>query len=165
VSSASIDVVEEQAQVSVSLLIMHAYLILTETRSAEVASAKPASLAASTHLLATSLTSDWREHVILAAPASAPNALASCDDGRDDGSEADGARQPILAGCIKVAAAWSEAAIVVVAGGVAFCPFPSPLSVWWVGACREGRFVRAGEFVAIYEQLSRGHRTQDKSIG
>jgi len=124
--------------------------VLTETRSAEVARAKPASLAASTHLLATSLKSDWREHVILAAPASTPNALARCDDGRD-GSEAECARPPILAGCIRVAAAWSEAAIVVVATAVLLLPFPSG------GACREGRFVRAGEFV-IYAQLSGGHR-------
>ena len=114
-----------------------------------MASAKPASLAASTHLLATSLKSDCREHVILAAPASTPNALARCEDGRD-GSEAEGARPPILAGCIKVAAAWSEAAIVVVVAAV--LPF-FPL----VGACREGRFVRAGEFV-IYAQPSGGHR-------
>jgi hypothetical protein len=126
-------------------------LMLTETRSAEVARAKPASLAASTHLLATSLMSDWREQVILAAPASTPNALARCDDGRD-GSEAECARPPILAGCIKVAAAWSEAAIVVVAA-VLLLPFFSPSG----GACREGRFVRAGEFV-IYAQLSGGHR-------
>jgi hypothetical protein len=96
--------------------------VLTETRSAEVASAKPASLAASTHLLATSLKSDCREQVILAAPASTPNALARCDDGRD-GSEAEGARPPILAGCIRVAAAWSEAAIVVVVAAVLLLPF------------------------------------------
>jgi len=87
--------------------------LLTETRSAEVASAKPASLAASTHLLATSLMSDCREHVILAAPVSTPNALATWDGWRD-GSEAE-ARPPILAGCIRVAAAWSDAAIAVAA--------------------------------------------------
>jgi hypothetical protein len=88
---------------------------LTETRSAEVASAKPASLAASTHLLATSLMSGCREQVILAALVSTPNALAMYDDGRD-GSKAE-PRPLILAGCISVAAAWSDAAIVAAAPG------------------------------------------------
>lgn len=71
-----------------------------------MARAKPAILAASAHLLATSLMSDCREQVIL-APASTPNARATCDDGR-----AEEARPPILAG-ISVAAAWRDAAMMV----------------------------------------------------
>jgi hypothetical protein len=120
-----------------------------------VASAKPASFAASTHLLATSC----REHVILAAPASTPNALqASCDDGRD-GSEAKGARPPILAGCIRVAAAWSEAAIVVAAVmPFGFCPFPL------VGAYREGRFCEGGR-VRYLRAAEQRPQAEDKSSG
>lgn len=67
-----------------------------------MARAKPAILAASAHLLATSLMSDWREQVTLAA----------CDDGRaEEGSMTEEARPPILAGCIRVAAAWRDAAM------------------------------------------------------
>jgi hypothetical protein len=73
----------------------------TETRRAEVASAKPASLAASTHLLVTPLMSHCKEHAILLT-------LATCDNGRD------GSRPPPILVCIKVAAAWSDAAIIVV---------------------------------------------------
>jgi hypothetical protein len=79
--------------------------LITETRRAEVARAKPASLAASTHVLATSCT----EQVILAAPL---NALATCDVGRD-GRQAE-LWPPIFAGfsCIKVAA-WSAIVVTI----------------------------------------------------
>ena len=82
----------------------------TETTSAEVARAKPAILEASTHFWAKSLKSACREQVSLAWAGSTPKDLATLWEDLSCKLFLEGT--PNLAGCMNVAAACNEAAIV-----------------------------------------------------
>lgn len=82
----------------------------TETTRAEVARAKPAILVASANFWASSLKSVWREQVSLDAVGSKPKALVTLWD--DLSWRVVRAGTPTLVGCIRVAAACREAAIV-----------------------------------------------------
>lgn len=84
-------------------------VVLTETRRAEVARAKPAILVASTHLWAKSLRSACKEQVNLAPAGSKPKALHTLWE--DLNCRLVRVGTPTLVGCISVAAACNEAAI------------------------------------------------------
>lgn len=107
----------------------------TETTRAEVARANPAILVASTHFWAKSLRSAWREHEILAPAGSKPKAFEM--DWGDFSCKV--LVLPNLVGCMKVAAACSEAAI---ATNVVFPPHTLSLRSWnkqFVSVFREWR--------------------------
>ena len=100
----------------------------TETTRAEVARAKPAILVASTHFWAKSLISACREQVSLAAAGSTPKDLETLWAGLSCRlllHEVEGT--PTLAGCISVAAACSEAAIL-----FSFCSLSPPLNTLYI---------------------------------
>ena len=81
----------------------------TETMRAEVARANPTTLVASAHFWAKSLKSACREQVSLALPWSTLNALQTT--GLSCTVVLAGMPPPSLAGCLRVAAACSEAAL------------------------------------------------------